>query len=145
MVMHIEDELKQALRAEDPGAAFTQRVLARAREERSRGAASTLTSAATTAARSAVDGHEAEDAAALSPASVATKPATWRSAANMRRLIAAVAASLALTAAGAQYWRHVQYVAEGERARAQVLTALRLTSEKLNKVHDAITESTQAR
>lgn len=140
--MHIEDELKQALRAEDPGAAFTQRVLARAREERSRASASTLPPAATTVA-SLVEDRDTEGAA--SAPLVATRPTTWRSGGYTRRLIAAVAASLALTAAGAQYWRHAQYVAEGERARAQVLAALRLTSEKLNKVHDAITESTGAR
>ena len=138
--MHIEDELKQALRAEDPGAAFTQRVLARAREERSRGTATT----ATPIARGVADLGDADVSATPAHAPAATRPATWRTAATTRRLIAAIAASLALTAAGAQYWRHVQYVAEGERARAQVLTALRLTSEKLNQVHDAITES-QAR
>lgn len=141
--MHIEDELKQALRAEDPGAAFTQRVLARAREERSRGSAAPVASAATTIARGVADLHDTD--AVTTPAPIVTRPTAWRAASTTRRLIAAIAASLALTAAGAQYWRHVQYVAEGERARAQVLTALRLTSEKLNKVHDAITESTQAR
>ena len=160
--MYIEDELKQALRAEDPGAAFTQRVLARAREERSRAAGAAPSPATNLAAGNATfaetpaiaDGVDRETrgaetgAATLTPGPtltpIVTRPAA-RSASNARRLIAALAASLALTAAGMQYWRHTQYVAEGERARAQVLTALRLTSEKLNKVHDAITESTEAR
>jgi hypothetical protein len=62
-----------------------------------------------------------------------------------RKLIAAIAASLTLTAAGAQYLQHRRYVAEGERARAQVLAALRLTNEKLNIVHDQITEREHAR
>jgi hypothetical protein len=62
-----------------------------------------------------------------------------------RKLIAAIAASLTLAAAGEQYLQHRRYVAEGERARAQVLEALRLTNQKLNFVHDKITERERAR
>ena len=62
-----------------------------------------------------------------------------------RKLIAAIAASLTLAAVGAQWMQHRRYVAEGERARAQVLAALRLTNEKLNIVHDKITEREHAR
>ena len=48
-------------------------------------------------------------------------------------------------AVGEQWLQHRRYVAEGERARAQVLAALRLTNEKLNIVHDKITEREHAR
>ena len=41
--------------------------------------------------------------------------------------------------------QHRRYVAEGERARAQVLEALRLTNQKLNIVHDQITVRERAR
>lgn len=115
---NIEDALKQALRAEDPGAAFTQRVLARAREERHRAEVS--------------PGRAPEVSAP--PSRVKTQRLT-----ATRKLIAALAASLTLAAAGAQWMQHRRYVAEGERARAQVLAALRLTNQKLDIVHDQIT------
>ena len=136
----IDDALGLALRAEDPGAAFTQRVLARAREERA-------------GKRSEVSGVVRSEVSV--PASAATTattevsaPATRGRAHRLtatRKLIAAIAASLTLAAAGTQWIQHRRYVAEGERARAQVLAALRLTNEKLNFVHEKITEREQAR
>ena len=62
-----------------------------------------------------------------------------------RKLIAAMAASLTLIAAGMQCMEYRRDVAEGERARAQVLEALRLTNQKLNIVHDQITDRERAR
>ena len=50
------------------------------------------------------------------------------------------AASLAIAVGGAAWVQHARYVEDGERARAQVLTALRLTSEKLNVVRSAVIE-----
>lgn len=130
-----DEALAQALRAEDPGAAFTQRVLARAREER----------AAQQSGRQLHAVSMEQTATQLPEVSARPpRPRTTRLTAT-RKLIAAIAASLTLAAAGAQWVQHRRYVAEGERARAQVLAALRLTNEKLNIVHDKITEREQAR
>jgi hypothetical protein len=147
----IDDALRQALRAEDPGAAFTQRVLAKAREERAAqqsgrplhaaamGQASTESSEVSGRVSAGVAEVTAEVSSAPAPR-VRTMRLT-----RTRKLIAAIAASLTLTAVGAQWLQHRRYVAEGERARAQVLAALRLTNEKLNIVHDKITEREHAR
>jgi hypothetical protein len=139
--MHIEDELRKALRAEDPGAAFTQRILAHAREERTR---------ETTPARPFVTVTSAEGPHTYAPMredvavrGVERQKATWREGWTVRRFVAVVAASVALAAASAQLVQHQRYVAAGERARAQVMTALRLTSEKLNLVHDKIAAASE--
>ena len=148
----IDDALRQALRAEDPGAAFTQRVLARAREERAaqqsgrpRHAIASASAEVSVHGRHrkyrSVDRH-ASEVSALPPR---TPTSATRRLTATRKLIAAIAASLTLAAAGAQWMQHRRYVAEGERARAQVLAALRLTNEKLNIVHDKITEREHAR
>jgi hypothetical protein len=129
----IDDALGQALRAEDPGAAFTQRVLARAREERA-------------AKRSEVSELPVSPRTEVSARAAHASPARARHRFTAtRKLIAAIAASLTLVAAGTQYVQHRRYVAEGERARAQVLAALRLTNQTLNIVHDKITERERAR
>jgi hypothetical protein len=110
-VMKFDDELKRALAPEDPGEAFTARVL------------------------EGVNGNATPakaPAASLATAAAAAAAARWR-------MVLAIAASLLITIGGGIAWmRHVQYVQEGERARAQVLLALRLTSEKLNVVHAAV-------
>jgi hypothetical protein len=153
----IDDALRQALRAEDPGAAFTQRVLARAREERAAQQSGRPPHAAATGqpARSSevferlsseVSGRVSASATEVTlDASPAPRVRTTIKLTRTRKLIAAIAASLTLTAAGAQYLQHRRYVAEGERARAQVLAALRLTNEKLSIVHDKITERENVR
>jgi hypothetical protein len=158
----IDDALSQALRAEDPGAAFTQRVLARAREERAAQQSGRPLNAAAAAGQTAANSNRnrSEVSALLSSelsevstplSSEVSAPATHAPHARTRRLtatrklIAAIAASLTLAAAGAQWMQHRRYVAEGERARAQVLAALRLTNEKLEIVHDKITEREHAR
>ena len=122
-----DDALKQALRSEDPGAAFTQRVLARAREER-------------TAKRQTAEVLAMPSEVSAEPSRVRARRFT-----ATRKLVAAIAASLTLAAAGTQWLQHRRYVAEGERARAQVLAALRLTNEKLDIVHDQITAREHAR
>jgi hypothetical protein len=165
----IDDALGQALRAEDPGAAFTQRVLARAREERAAQQAGRPlhaigTSGAAASSRMSADASSevsadafarvASNASNESPGAAALDPSRGESGTPRvrvrrftatRKLIAAVAASLTLAAVGVQYLQHRRYVEEGERARAQVLAALRLTNQKLNIVHDQITEREGAR
>jgi hypothetical protein len=145
----IDDALMQALRAEDPGAAFTQRVLARAREERAAQqsgrplhAIAMEQTAATPAASASSASASAEVEAGVS-ARPSGRPMQRFTA--TRKLIAAIAASLTLAAVGEQWMQHRRYVAEGERARAQVLAALRLTNQKLNIVHDQITGREHAR
>ena len=154
----IDDALGLALRAEDPGAAFTQRVLARAREERSARRsevfepfesarsevmAGTEVSPRTTPEVFASAPESVSAPGAASERSPAARAIASRTSASRftatRKLIAAIAASLTLAAVGTQYLQHRRYVAEGERARAQVLEALRLTNQKLNIVHERIT------
>jgi hypothetical protein len=149
----IDDALGQALRAEDPGAAFTQRVLAKAREERAAQqsgsalhAIATRPAASAWSSRSEVSADTTEVSATV-PTEVSGHTPRVRTMrlTTMRKVIAAIAASLTLTAVGAQWQQHRRYVAEGERARSQVLAALRLTNQKLNIVHDKITEREHAR
>jgi hypothetical protein len=164
-----EDALKQAFRAEDPGAAFTQRVLARAREERAAQQSGRPLSAAAfgqasasvsevsglssseVSARQSSDGFGGSEVFEVSARTRSEVSAPSHAHARTRRftatrkLIAAIAASLTFAAAGTQWLQHRRYVAEGERARAQVLAALRLTNEKLDIVQDKITEREHAR
>ncbi len=114
--MRFEDELRRACKAEDPGDAFTRRVLDRVNGEAARPLAF------------------ASDGTRRSPAPVLSPHATWR-------VALAFAALLAITVGGTAWMRHARYVEEGQRARAQVLTALRLTSEKLNVVRSAVIEA----
>lgn len=205
--MSLEHELKRALRAEDPGEAFTARVLARVQADKATrvdaGAGVAVNAAASgngiahqshssaTPAQSPVlavtgrqgdtkpgepfapfDGREAreerEDAAqpAASPDLEDTRgpqplrsPLPWPGARPRthaplpdvtapRRTrarwvwVATMAASLLVSAAGgAQWMKHRHEVAEGERARAEVLTALRLTSAKLSLVRSVVASS----
>jgi hypothetical protein len=112
----VEDVLKRALKPADPGEAFTRRVLDR------------LQVGATSAVSPVREG------ARPSPAPASPTRVTWRVALPF-------AASLAIAMGGAAWVQHARYVEEGERARAQVLTALRLTSEKLNVVRSAVIEA----
>ena len=59
----------------------------------------------------------------------------------MWRVALPFAASLAIAVGGAAWLQHARYVDEGQRARAQVLTALRLASEKLNVVRSAVLDT----
>jgi hypothetical protein len=120
--MRFEEELRRACKAEDPGDAFTRRVLDRVNGE----AARPLTRAAESTRRP--------------PASVPPAPVPPASYANWRVALA-FAASLSITIGSTAWMRHARYVEEGARARAQVLTALRLTSEKLNVVRSAVIEA----
>ncbi len=107
-----ENELRRAFRAEDPGDAFTQRVLDRLKA----------------------------DAGDVTPASIDRAPGAHdrKTTVHVWRMALPFAASLAISVGGAVWLQHARYVDEGRRARAQVLTALRLTSEKLNVVRSAV-------
>src|SRR5262249_2934389 len=113
-----EDELKRAFRAEDPGDAFTRRVLDRLE----------------------IDGARVVPTPDGSRASRAPVSRT-----HVWRVALPFAASLAIAVGGAARGRHGQYVEEGQRARTQVLTALRLTSEKLNVVRSAVIDAQEPR
>jgi hypothetical protein len=119
-----EEDLKRAFKSEDPGEAFTRRVLERVEAD---------------AAARGVAGTPVRPMPASSPAS--SRP---RSAPNWRVTLA-FAASLAIAVGGAAWLRHARYVEEGERAREQVLLALRVTSEKLHVVRSTVDELQTAR
>jgi hypothetical protein len=68
-----------------------------------------------------------------------------RTMANVWRVAVPFAASLAIAAGGSMWLQHARYVEEGQRARAEVLKAMRLTSEKLNVVRDAVIETQEPR
>jgi hypothetical protein len=121
--MRFEDELRRAFKAEDPGEAFTQRVLDRVRKD------------------------TASPAAAPAPKSSAQSSSQTRTSAGSHanwRVTLAFAASLMIAVGGAAWVRHARYVEEGERARAQVLAALRVTSEKLSVVRSVVNETQDA-
>lgn len=109
-----ENELRRAFRAEDPGDAFTQRVLERLKA----------------------------DAGDVRPASshsaTASPESNRKTTGHVWRVALPFAASLAIAVGSAAWLQHARYVDEGQRARAQVLTALRLTSEKLNVARSAV-------
>jgi hypothetical protein len=90
--MNLEDELRSALRRQEPSPDFTERVLAR----------------------------------------VAAKPVR-RAARPWVRWIAPMAAALMLAAGGLEY-RHY----EGERAKSEVLVAMRIAGSKLNKAQKKV-------
>ncbi len=118
--MKFEDELKRAFAPEEPGDEFTARVLA------------------------GVNAANAMKSANGRPAPT-PKPLPRMGTAARWRMALALAASLTITTSGVLWMRHVQYVQDGERARAQVLVALRLTSEKLNVVRAAVTQLDEPR
>jgi len=90
--MAFDDELRLALRREEPSPAFTERVLARVAATRVR---------------------------------PARQP--WI------RWVAGMAAALMLAAGGMEYREY-----QGERAKAQVLLAVRIAGGKLNKAHKKV-------
>ncbi len=130
--MKFEDELKRAFAAEDPGDAFTARVLAGVKAKNAVTAANGRPAPTPTASRTLTPTPKPKPLARMGTA------ARWR-------MALACAASLTITTSGVLWMRHVQYVQDGERARAQVLVALRLTSEKLNVVRAAVTQLDEPR
>lgn len=122
--MRFEEDLRRAFKAEDPGEAFTRRVLDRVRKEN-------------------VSPASAQDADAASRTNSRTDMSMSRSGGSHAnwRVTLAFAASLVIAVGGAAWVRHAQYVEEGERARAQVLMALRVTGEKLSVVRSVVNET----
>lgn len=108
--MHFsEDDLRAALRREDPGEPFTERVMAY------------------------VIQHQARVTAA--PASGSRLGELWRGLWLRPALAGAVAAMLIVGGlSGFLHHRNVQRRREGEAAKQQVLLALRITNSKLNHV-----------
>lgn len=180
--MSLERELKRALRAQDPGEAFTARVLERIEHERAGTDGAKLDAAKADADAAGTAPTDITQLRGLRTESVPTEggvhgvrpapgvplpqnvepfirrvslsspasssvssPAAPLSTTQTRRprmlaWFAAMAATLTLTVGGAQWVKHRQEIAEGERARAEVLTALRLTSAKLSIVRAAIAD-----
>jgi hypothetical protein len=146
--MSLEHELKRALRAQDPGEAFTARVLARVKADAIAHANGDGHGIADAVAnnRANADGEDAETRA---PGRMVTFPIaagsrTTPRSGSRRAWAAALAATLLLTAGGTQWVRYRQEMAEGARARAEVLAALRLTSAKLSIVRAAVADSETA-
>jgi hypothetical protein len=127
--MSLDHELKRALHAQDPGDDFTARVMERVRAARHAERASGPS--ATPSAGNVVEMLTEHPPHASASRTTRPRMVAW---------FAAMAATLALTVGGAEWIKHRQEVAEGERARAEVLTALRLTSAKLSKVHAAVAD-----
>jgi hypothetical protein len=119
--MHFsEDDLRSALKRKDPGAGFTQRVMAQV--------------------------HQAEDKVA-SPADGRTGLGQWWWPLGLRLrlrtgLAAALVAVLAFAAwMGVAHYRQVQERREGEMAKQQAVLALRITTAKLNHVFERVQAS----
>ncbi len=134
--MKFEDELKRAFAPEDPGDEFTARVLAGVKAANAVNAVRDMR---------AVNGRPAPTPTASRTLMPTPKPLPRMGSAARWRMALAFAASLSITTSGVLWMRHVQYVQDGERARAQVLVALRLTSEKLNVVRAAVTQLDEPR
>lgn len=107
-----EQDLREALRTRPAPEGFTRRMMLRA---------------------------EAELAAPGPMDRLATSLARWFSLPALR--FAAVAAVLIAVLAGTLAWQQQQRRVEGERARAQVLLALRITSLALHDVQQNLTPS----
>lgn len=120
--MHFsEDDLRTALQRKKPSAGFTERVMSRLDQPRTQAAPPT--------------GRSGLDEGFLSR--LWSRQLRWASA-------GALAAALVATV-GVMTYRHHQEVerARGERARQQVILALRITQSKLNKVFQHAQNSTE--
>ncbi|MBZ5531030.1 MAG: anti-sigma factor [Acidobacteriia bacterium] len=120
-----EDDLRKALRRQDPGPAFTQRVMARVRQE-----------------------QEAKAAASRQK----TQRSPWLRWLTARPALTGAVATLALAIGlglGYGEYRHVQQAKEAQRlaelksgkeAEQKVMLALRITNVKLNQVFKQVNE-----
>lgn len=121
--MHFsEDELRAALKRQDPGPQFTQRVMARLNR--------------------AVQPSK-QQAAAVRPA--------WLSLRRLRPALAGALAMVILLAAGLGYRQHqqeerkrLQELAMAREAERQAIVALRIANDKLNRVFQRVNDSQRA-
>lgn len=100
-----EDDLRAALRRKDPGAGFTQRVMARIEREKSK------------------------------PVQSKRKLLAGLWTFRLRTVLAAATAVILLLAGGLLgYFQHQRELAREKDAREQAILAVRITTEKLNRV-----------
>jgi hypothetical protein len=121
----LEDELRRALRRREPPPGFTQRVLARVRQE--------------AGARSLAGVRSEARPAQRAPW------ARWSLFGSRIRLGLAAVATVLLLAVSLSVWRQRREEQEriaGAAARAQVMEALRITSAKLNRVRARVAAAT---
>ena len=121
----LEDELRRALRRREPPPGFTQRVLARVRQE--------------AGARSLAGVRSEARLAQRAPW------ARWSLFGPRLRLGLAAAAAVLVLAVSLSVWRQRREEQEriaGAAARAQVMEALRITSAKLNRVRAKVAAAT---
>lgn len=112
--MHFsEDDLRRALKRKDPGAAFTQRVMARINQ---------------------AEGKTPAPRRLRKPFRLLWWPLTWRPV-----LAGVIVAVLAIGAwLGRLQYERIQEHRAGERAKQQAILALRITNAKLNHVFQRV-------
>lgn len=112
--MHFsEDDLRSALRQKDPGAGFTQRVMARI--------------------------NQAEATAPLAPRSRTSFLRSWWPLKLRTALMGALVAVMAVAAwFGVARYRDIQERRAGEEAKQKTMLALRITTVKLNHVFERV-------
>jgi hypothetical protein len=110
----LEDELRKALRREEPPAGFAERVLAAVEAEKER--------------------------ASLAPPASTKTGGWWRGLFPQfpLRLAAGCAAALMIAAVGLEYRAQYQERARAEEAKEQVMTALRIAGTKIRFAQDTI-------
>jgi|SRR5215472_1823152 len=122
--MHFsEDELRAALKRQDPGPQFTQRVMASLNQA-------------------------AKEPSVQRPAGI--RP-PWLSLRRLRRALAGVLGMVILLAGGLGYWQHQenerkrqQELVLAREAERQAIVALRIANDKLNRVFQRVKDSQQA-
>jgi len=123
-----EDEFRRALRRQEPPAGFAGRVMARVEQE--------------------AEARATEEAKARSRGSRGSEWLQGLLFGRRARLVFAAVAAVMLLAVSLSVWRERRQAAQmeaGERARAQVMEALRITGAKLNRVRLRVQQSTVGR
>jgi len=150
--MHFsEDELRAALKRQDPGQQFTQRVMARL----SRFGGVTLSLSKGIAEREPTGEilsvsrrilNQAEKQPSVQPPAGIRPP--WLSLRRLRPALAGALAMVILLVAGLGYWQHQQNerkrlreLAMAREAERQAIVALRIANDKLNRVFQRVNDS----
>lgn len=108
---NLEDDLRQALRREEPPADLTERVLARL--------------------------NQAPEPSWLERLSVLLRPP------RLQWVALVLVVSVLLPYAGVHYQKERQYRAEGERAKQQLLFAVRMAGSKLQQAQKKVLETSR--